>query len=391
MQVQSSIKACEYKQSFPSTSDPPANVKGRLRANLQFWKDIGAPAFILDTIQEGYKIPFRETPVPISFSNNASSFDNWQFVFDSITQLLQTERVAQVQAHELIVCSPLSVATQPRGKKRLILDLRYVNSHVYKQATKFEDWRTAFPFFDAGSYFTKFDLKSGYHHLDIFSQHQSFLGSRWNMDGATPTYFMFTVLPFGLTSAPFIFTKVLRPLVRNWRSQGISTVVYLDDGFDIERSLDTSMTNSRIIRSDLRKAGFITSEDKCMWHPTQLLTWLGLDWNGLSGTISITPHRIDKVLNVLQKLITHPRTSARKLASAVGMIISMGPVMGNLTRIMTRHCQMSIAGSSSWDSLFDLDRYCILELEFWQSHVKLVNCRSVTPWPSCSRSFFFRC
>jgi hypothetical protein len=51
-------------------------------------------------------------------------------VFDSITQLLITDRIVQVEGHDLIVCSPLSVATQPGGKQRLILDLKYVNYKI---------------------------------------------------------------------------------------------------------------------------------------------------------------------------------------------------------------------------------------------------------------------
>ena len=156
-----------YKQPSSNTPVSSLKVKGRLRAHIQFWKDIEASDFIIDTIQEGYKIPFRESPNPAIFSNNSSAFDNWQFVFDSITQLLITDRIVQVEEHDLIVCSLLSVATQPGGKQRLILDLRYVNNHVYKQTIKFEDWRTALQYFESGFFFTKFDLKSGYHHLDI--------------------------------------------------------------------------------------------------------------------------------------------------------------------------------------------------------------------------------
>jgi hypothetical protein len=40
------------------------------------------------------------------------------------------------------------------------------------------------------------------------------------------------------------------------------------------------------------------------------------------------------------------------------------------------------------DSLFDLDRYCILELEFWQSNLKIVNCRSFLPKPAATKTFF---
>ena len=128
--------------------------------------------------------------------------------------------------------------------QRLILDLRYVYNHVYKQTIKFEDWRTALEYFESGSFFTKFDLKSGYHHLDIFSEHQPYLDFTWKKNGETPSYFMFTVLPFGLT-------KLLRPIVKHWRSQGISNVVYLDDGFDIERAIQTCTSNLGLISSDL--------------------------------------------------------------------------------------------------------------------------------------------
>jgi hypothetical protein len=58
--------------------------------------------------------------------------------------------------------------------------------------------------------------------------------------------------------------------------------------------------------------------------------------------------------------------------------------MDSLTRIMTRHCQMSIACAPSWHSLFDLDRYCILELEFWQSSL----CRSFTSKPAATKTLF---
>ena len=65
--------------------------------------------------------------------------------------------------------NPLSVSVQSCGKKRLILDLRYVNQHIFKQRIKFEDWRVRLDYFEKGSHSTKFDLKSGYHHLDNFS------------------------------------------------------------------------------------------------------------------------------------------------------------------------------------------------------------------------------
>ena len=52
-----------------------------------------------------------------------------------------------------------------------------------------------------------FDLKSGYHRIHIYPNHHTFLGFAWKVSGdAKIRYFVFTVLPFRLASAPYIFT-----------------------------------------------------------------------------------------------------------------------------------------------------------------------------------------
>ena len=55
-----------------------------------------------------------------------------------------------------------------------------------------------------------FDLKSGYHYVEIFQPHQTFLGFSWDFQGETGFY-IFTVLPFGLSVAPYIFTRYSAP------------------------------------------------------------------------------------------------------------------------------------------------------------------------------------
>jgi hypothetical protein len=212
------------------------------------------------------------------------------------------------------------------------LDLRYVNKHIYKQKIKFEDWRTAINYFGAGTYFTKFDLKSGYHHSDILSEHQSYLGFSWNNPDGSTRYYRFTVLPFGLSSAPYIFTKLLRPPIRHWRGLGISTTIFLDDNIDMENSPGISHEYATIIKLDLCMSGLVANDDKSIWVPTQNITWLGLDWNGVSGTIAIASHRLEKLNSAITTILNQHRITAGQLARVVGQIISTGPVTGNLAR-----------------------------------------------------------
>ena len=76
-------------------------------------------------------------PKPAHFNNNKSTITHSNFVSEAIQDLLKTNRIIEVDDLPHLV-DPLSVTVQNSGKKRLILDLRYVNKHIYKERTKFD-------------------------------------------------------------------------------------------------------------------------------------------------------------------------------------------------------------------------------------------------------------
>ena len=80
--------------------------------------------------------------------------------------------------------------------------------------------------FEADEYMFKFDLKAGYHHVDIHPEYHKYLGFQWELE----SIFVFAVLPFGLSMACYLFTKIMRPLIWYWRGQGLKAIVYLDNG-----------------------------------------------------------------------------------------------------------------------------------------------------------------
>ena len=47
-----------------------ANVKRTLRKKLEHWHHIGANPSVIDTMENGYKMPFFTTPVSNFFQNN---------------------------------------------------------------------------------------------------------------------------------------------------------------------------------------------------------------------------------------------------------------------------------------------------------------------------------
>ena len=105
----------------------------------------------------------------------------------------------------------------------MILDVSFLNQFLWKEKIKFDDWKVLEDFIDsdAEAYLFKFDLKSGYHHIDIHKDHHlKFLGFSWSFENEPKRYFLHAVLPFGLSSGPLIFTKIVKVLIKYWRAQG---------------------------------------------------------------------------------------------------------------------------------------------------------------------------
>ena len=348
------------------------SVKGRLKENLNFWISIKSNDFVLGVISQGYKLPLKEIPSKVILKNNRSSLDNDSFVQEAIGDLLKSKAIVETDKIPYVV-NPLTVA-QNTNKKRLVLDLRHVNECLVIDKIKFEDWKVALQYAELDNFMFSFDLKSGYHHVDIHEDYQKYLGFCWNFNGVN-RYFYFTVLPFGLATAGHIFTKIMRCLVKHWREAGLRCIVYLDDGLIFSPNEALAKIHSALVKSDLASSGLVDNEDKSTWIPTQCLIWLGVGIDLSEGFLYITNRRIESVYVLIKKALFRSRLTARKLACIVGKIISMSLVFGNITSLMLRYSHMAIINRNSWDFYFQLDDKVLCELRFWLDNLRKLNVR----------------
>lgn len=107
----------------------------------------------------------------------------------------------------------------------------------------------------------KFDLRSGYHHIEIHKDCHKYLGFSWQFENGIK-YFLFAVLPFGLSTAPYCFTKTLKPLITKWRSEGKRVVLFLDDGLGMGSNFEIAQCMSISVKRDLIKAGLVPNDEK---------------------------------------------------------------------------------------------------------------------------------
>ena len=81
-------------------------------------------------------------------------------------------------------------------------------------------------------------------------KHWQYLAFCWGT-GNSKRYFVFMVLPFGLATAPFVFTKIQKALLKHWRAQGIRIFAYLGDGVGGHSSLQEAKLVSQVVRDDI--------------------------------------------------------------------------------------------------------------------------------------------
>ena len=85
-----------------------------------------------------------------------------------------------------------------------------------------------------GDHLVSYDLKSGYYHVVIHPVTQRLAGIKWE-----GVYYVYTCLPFGLSTTPWVFFKVMREIVMFFKEIEIRVLPYFDDLFFPKRGVRT--------------------------------------------------------------------------------------------------------------------------------------------------------
>ena len=120
--------------------------------------------------------------------------------------------------------SPLFVVPKKDGGWRPIINLKQLNHFLDTTHFKMESILSLRDILKKDDYMIKVDLKDAYLTVPIHTSHRKYLRFSWNGSN-----YQFKVLPFGLSTAPRIFTKIMRPVMAKLREQGLRLIIYLDD------------------------------------------------------------------------------------------------------------------------------------------------------------------
>ena len=146
------------------------------------------------------------------------------FITEEVQSLLEKGAIIGAQQNPLNYYSTIFTVPKRGGERRPIINLRNLNTFIPHTHFKMEGIHSLRDIILSGDFMIKLDLKEAYFAVPIHPTHQKYLSFRWKGQ-----VFQFTCLPFGLSSAPRTFTKVMKPVVSYLRSLGVRMIVYLDD------------------------------------------------------------------------------------------------------------------------------------------------------------------
>lgn len=198
------------------------------------------------------------------------------FIREQIPQLLATGVLVDItqhrgDPHHIKLISPLWVVEkQSGGKRRLCFDCRVLNSFLQVKSFKLDSMQVVLSMVQAGDFFLTIDMETGYWQVLVHEESRSLLVCEFDK-----RLLQWQVLPFGLASAPFLYTKMLRPLVQHWRRQGIRVSVYFDDIISMAQSVALTAQHGRHIFQDLHKLGLRVNTSKFQIVPHPTVDYLG--------------------------------------------------------------------------------------------------------------------
>lgn len=336
----------------------------RLSSHLDAWKRIGAPAHVLQWIQEGIKIPFLDGIPPGSLYTNPYRLTDSEtrFVRSEIAELLESGAIQQVYTRPHCV-SPIKCVPKKSGKKyRLITDLRLLNDHIDPPTFQQESINTVSQIVLAGDELVTFDLKNGFLHVPIHIDHRQYLG--FEFEGR---YFVWCVLPFGLCCSPYFFHKVVRPAVSFLREQHIRLSVYVDDGLVAARP-SAIVDHRDFVLDTLDDLGFLVNYQKSSLEPSTRKDFIGytVDTDGQNGQpwLYIPKAKLHKLKKDIRRCLRLGVVHARLLAKIAGQGIAMSKAIA-AGKLKLRSLYALLSTKVSWTDSLVLDEDSREDLEWW--------------------------
>ena len=315
-------------EEIPTNIDAPTNINSnpiyvQVRDKLEVWKSLIDSNFAVSLITSGVKLKFKN---PSASRGLLKKKINQRFMSVSNKLLLKPEIDTLLDLGILSCCEVSNFSryyenyifprVKPNGKVRIIFDMKSLNQKLSFKTFKNMKLSDLYPYFHDNSYACRLDLSNAYYHLGIADSCKKFLA--FNFDNKIYTW---NAMPFGLSEAPYLFSKVMECIITNLRIRyNLIIMFYLDDILILEKSYEACKMAIQLAIQFISSLGMSINYEKSISDPVQVITFLGVTLDLVNKTMSPSSDNIEKCIQRSISFRNRVKANRKAFKSLIGTL-----------------------------------------------------------------------
>ena len=276
--------------------------------------------------------------------------------------------------------SSIFIVPKKDGRNHPVINLKPLNQFLIYEHFKMEGIHMLRDLLKQNDYLVKIDLKDAYLTVPIWKDHQKYLRFLWK-----GTLHEFACLPFGLATAPRVFTKLMKPVVAALRQRGIRLIIYLDDMLIMAESQALASHHATSTLNLLEEVQLqLVNYNKSQLTPCQSIEFLGFLINSTNLTLQLPGEKLRKIRKTCQDLLEKTEISVRELSKFLGFLTSSiqaifpGPLH---YRHLQRLNNTTMTSEQSYEAILTLDSAAREEVLWWRDHLQGWNGKALFQHP----------
>ena len=248
------------------------------------------------------------TPPELKFPTNQT-----ELITAEVYELLGKGAVSLVQGNAGGFISQIFIVPKKDRGYRPVINLRALNNYILEEHFKME-----------GSYgkgndqttrlVVKIDLKDAYLLVPIHPNHHKYLQFHWQS-----LKYQFNCLPFELSCAPRVFTKLMKPVVAFLREKGMRLIIYLDNILVMCECQEELTRQVNLIQDLFSVLGLTINSKKSQLSPVKELVFLGHQISTAQMRIVLPWEKTQKICGEATHLAEKSMVTIPELAAFLGM------------------------------------------------------------------------
>ena len=332
--------------------------------------------YILHGLSQGFRIGFQHQSGRLRQSHSNMPIADPHVVTEYIMAELAANRLVELSLEEAkslnIHCSPIGIIPKKNkpGKWRLIVDLSSPAGASVNDGIRMELCSLSYTSVDVvaekvlgmgkGTLLAKMDIKQAYRMVPVHPEDRRLMGMNW--DGKV---YVDKTLPFGLRSAPLLFSAIADALLWIMKQRGVSYADhYIDDFITVGKpgSLECEQ-NLHLMLQTCRDTRTPVEPDKTV-GPSSTLVFLGITIDSVAMEMRLSKDKLDRLREVLTQWWGKKACKKRDLLSIIGSLSHAAKVVKSGRSFLRRLIDLSKLAEEP-EHFLRLNREARSDIEWW--------------------------